>query len=98
MPKLDSFYWSDECEPHKKRTKEIIVQHPEIRKLIGKNPYTFFIILLCVGVQVTLAVLLSKASWWWVWPAAYFVPVILCLYVSTNVRITLFSKSAHSTQ
>jgi len=78
MPKLDSFYWSDECEPHKRRTKQIIVQHPEIRKLIGKNPYTFFIILLCVGVQVTLAVLLSKASWWWVWPAAYLIGAFAC--------------------
>ena len=78
MPKLECFYWSDECEPHKRRTKQIIVQHPEIRKLIGKNPYTFLIILLCVAVQVALAVLLSNASWWWVWPAAYLIGAFAC--------------------
>ena len=78
MPKLECFYWSDECEPHKRRTKQIIIQHPEIRKLIGKNPYTFLIILLCVAVQVALAVLLSNASWWWVWPAAYLIGAFAC--------------------
>lgn len=65
------FLWSDEAEPHKKRTKEIIAKHPEIRQLIGRNPYTFFIILLCVGIQLTLAFFLKSAPWWAVFLAAY---------------------------
>jgi hypothetical protein len=43
MSKPNSFRWSTESEPHKSRTKEIIHQHPEIRTLIGRNPYTFLI-------------------------------------------------------
>lgn len=72
------FVWSDEAEPHKKRTKEILKNHPEIRSLIGRNPYTILVIMLCVGVQVTLAYFLKEASWWWVFLAAYFVGAFAC--------------------
>lgn len=78
MPKFDSFRWSHDSEPHKQRTKEIIKQHPEIRQLIGKNPYTFLVILLCVGVQVTLAWVLKDQSWWWVLPASYLIGAFAC--------------------
>src|SRR4051794_28326807 len=54
MAKRTSFNWSDDHEPHKSRTKIIIKEHPEIRSLIGRNPYTFLVILLCVGVQMVL--------------------------------------------
>ncbi|MEJ7679283.1 MAG: hypothetical protein WKG06_15790 [Segetibacter sp.] len=57
-----NFRWSEESEPHKLRTKEIIKKHPEIRELIGRNPYTSLVILFCVGVQLTLAVLLKRCS------------------------------------
>ena len=73
-----SFKWSNESEPHKLRTKEIIAEHPEIRKLIGRNPYTIFVILLCVGVQVTGALLLKDAPWWMVFVGAYFVGAFAC--------------------
>lgn len=59
------FSWSNECEPHKLRTKEIITRHPEIRKLIGRNPYTFLIILSCVVVQSVIAYFLKDSSYWW---------------------------------
>lgn len=72
------FRWSDESEPHKKRTKEIIQKHPEIRQLIGRNPYTIFVILLCVGVQLSLAFLLKDVSWWWIFIAAYLVGAFAC--------------------
>lgn len=72
------FVWSDEAEPHKKRTKEILKNHPEIRSLIGRNPYTILVIMLCVGVQVTFAYFLKEASWWWVFLAAYFVGAFAC--------------------
>ncbi len=78
MPKFDSFRWSHDSEPHKQRTKEIIKQHPEIRQLIGKNPYTFLVILLCVGVQIALAWILKDQSWWWVLPASYLIGAFAC--------------------
>ena len=83
MTKRTSFNWSDDVQPHKQRTKSIIRQHPEIRTLIGRNPYTFLIILLCVGVQVGGAWLLSGVAWWWSLVAAYVVGAFAChtLYV-----------------
>ena len=50
-------------EPHRGRTREMLKQHPEMRQLIGKNPYSFLAILGVVGFQVGMAVLLSGQSW-----------------------------------
>jgi len=58
-------------EPHRVRTKEILKQVPEMRKLIGKNPYTFFAILGLVAFQIAGCVLVSNQSWWIVLGAAY---------------------------
>ncbi len=32
------FQYSDQPEPHKERTKQILKAHPEVRNLIGRNP------------------------------------------------------------
>lgn len=72
------FKWSDESEPHKKRTKEIITKHPEIRELIGRNPYTILVILLCVGVQIAMAYFLKDAPWWAVFVSAYLIGAFAC--------------------
>jgi sphingolipid 4-desaturase/C4-monooxygenase len=71
MPKPNSFRWSTESEPHKPRTKEIIHKHPEIRTLIGRNPWTFGVILLCVGFRIVLSYFLRDASWWVIFLVAY---------------------------
>lgn len=76
--KRNDFAWSDDCEPHKLRTKEIIVDHPEIRTLIGRNPYTFLIILFCVALQTVLAYVLRDSSWWLVLLIAYCVGAFAC--------------------
>jgi sphingolipid delta-4 desaturase len=76
--KRTSFNWSEIPEPHKARTKEMLKKHPELRQLIGRNPYTFLVILLCVGVQVALAILLKDVSWWWVLGAAYLIGAFSC--------------------
>ena len=91
MAKFDSFRWSHESEPHKQRTEEIIRKHPEIRQLIGKNPYTFFIILLCVSVQLVVAWLLKAQSWWWVFPAAYLIGAFAC-----HTLLVCIHESAHN--
>ncbi|MFY7898757.1 MAG: fatty acid desaturase [Chitinophagaceae bacterium] len=78
MKKMDSFVWSDACEPHKLRTKEIITEHPEIRNLIGRNPYTFLVILFCVSLQIVLAYYLQDKSWWFVFGAAYLIGAFAC--------------------
>ena len=72
MTKRKDFYYSDEREPHRARTKEILKDHPEVRHLIGKNPYTFFAILGLVSFMVVMAYVVKDSSWWIVFAAAYF--------------------------
>lgn len=69
--KNKAFSWSDECEPHKLRTKEIIQKHPGIRNFIGRNRVTFIIILFCVALQTMLAYWLKDVAWYWMLLAAY---------------------------
>jgi len=78
MDKKKCFNWSEQCEPHKLRTKEIISSHPEIRHLIGRNPYTIFVILLCVGIQIGMSWILYDESWWWILLCSYLIGAFAC--------------------
>jgi len=83
MANSEMFLFSPEIEPHKKRTKDILSAHPEVKQLIGKNPYTFFIIILVVLYQLTIAFLLRNEAWWVVLIFAYITGAFAnhCLYV-----------------
>ncbi len=80
---IKDFIYSDSPEPHRERTKEIIKQHPEVRKLIGRNPLSFIIILFVVALQITIAILLSSQPWWLALIVAYFLGAFAnhCLFV-----------------
>ncbi len=71
MGKSNEFIYSETQEPHRIRTKKILQEHPEMRKLIGKNPTTFFAIVGLVAFQVLMAWLLTTQPWWLVIIAAY---------------------------
>jgi sphingolipid delta-4 desaturase len=71
MARKTDFIYSGKQEPHRLRTRQILQQHPEVRKLIGKNKYTFFAILGLVAFQCILGWLVSAQSWWIVFGAAY---------------------------
>lgn len=73
MNKTTDFRFSPEPEPHRLRTKKIIAQHPEVRHLIGKNPYTGFAIVGLVGLMVLISYLVQDSSWWIVFGAAYLI-------------------------
>jgi len=73
MKQQHSFVYSDSSEPHRIRTKEILKQHPDIRKLIGKNPNTIFAILGLVALQIVLAWFVADKSWWIVLGVAYLI-------------------------
>jgi sphingolipid 4-desaturase/C4-monooxygenase len=73
MQKTKDFIYSDTSEPHRIRTRQILKQHPDVRKLIGKNPTTFFFIVLLVGLQIGGAWFLADKPWWAVFVAAYLV-------------------------
>lgn len=67
----DDFVFQDCCEPHRTRTKEILREHPEVRKLIGKNPATIYAIIGLVVFQICITWMVSAQSWWIVLGAAY---------------------------
>lgn len=67
----NDFVYSDSPEPHKARTKEILKSHPEVRELIGRNPFSFVLILLIVVAQLTIAIMLMNQPWWAVLLIAY---------------------------
>jgi len=69
----DDFRWTEDPNPHHVRVREIIKTHPEVRQLIGKNPYSVFIIIALVAFQVFTAYLLRNQSWWLIVPVAYVV-------------------------
>lgn len=69
--KRTDFIFSSNPEPHRIRTKLILKQHPQVRKLIGKNQFTFFIIVFLVAIQIALAIVLSTAPWLLIFLTAY---------------------------
>jgi sphingolipid delta-4 desaturase len=70
---VKEFLFSEETEPHKTRTKEILLKHPEIKQLIGKNPFSFIIIVLVVMLQLCIAFLLRQQPLWEILIAAYLI-------------------------
>lgn len=60
----NDFIYTDTEEPHKQRTKDILSAHPEIRNLMGRNPFSFVLIILVVSIQLGIAFLLREQQWW----------------------------------
>lgn len=69
--KNQDFLFSESREPHKDRTKEILKQYPQIRQLIGGNPYTFLFIIGIVALQIGVAIWVDSQPWWVLLLAAY---------------------------
>lgn len=67
----DDFQHSESAEPHGDRTRAIIAQHPEIRNLFGRNPYTLVFILGLVGAQLLIAYALRAQPLWQMLLVAY---------------------------
>lgn len=60
----EGFSYSPEAEPHKARTQAILREHPEVRKLIGRNPYSFLAIVALVALQIGAAAWVVGKPWW----------------------------------
>ncbi len=72
MPPRQDFTFSQEDEPHRQRTRQILARHPEIRNLLGrKNPMTIWVILLAVAAQIGVAWAIRDAHWVQVLAVAY---------------------------
>lgn len=82
---IPSFYTRAEDEPHKSRCREILKAHPEVTTLIGRNPWTFAILLAILGLQIGLAIFFghNNVHWAYVLLTAYCIGAFAnhCLYV-----------------
>jgi sphingolipid delta-4 desaturase len=100
-PLLQKFAFSATQEPHRDRTKELLGHHPELRGLIGKNPYTFFVILAGVAIQLGVGTLVRGSAWWVVVLAAFFVGAFashaLWVMIHECSHNLIFSKSYMNT-
>ena len=61
--KKNEFEWIYSDEPHTTRRREILKQHPEIKKLFGAEPLTFWIVLGITISQLWIASWIGESSW-----------------------------------
>ncbi len=87
----NDFLYSDLPEPHRARTKEILSKHPEVRKLIGRNPFSFLLIIFIVALQLTIAYFLSGQPWW----AALIVAFLVGAFANHALYV-LIHEAAHN--
>jgi len=90
MSKKD-FSYSDQPEPHKLRTREILKSHPEIRNLISRTEASFYYVLGIVALQIVVSILLSKQTWWHALIIAYFIGAF-----ANHTLFVLIHECAHN--
>ena len=83
---LDDFIHSDARQPHAARAQAILAAHPEVRTLIGRNPWTAAILAFVFVLQVSIAAFMGRLGlghWWLALIVAYAVGAFAnhCLYV-----------------
>jgi sphingolipid delta-4 desaturase len=63
----DDFHQSEVNQPHPERSRFIMKRHPEIAQLMGRNPFTFAILLFVVGLQISIAIFMGSMgiAYWW---------------------------------
>jgi sphingolipid delta-4 desaturase len=69
----DAFVLTDRPNPHVKRGKAIIKQHPEIRRHFAPYPPSAAYIAAIVALQLGIAYRLRAAGWFWVILSAYLI-------------------------
>ena len=70
-PYTKDYLYSTNEEPHIQRTKDILRDHPEIKKLMGRNINSFYYAVGIVAFQFLVAFFLRSQPWWVVLIAAY---------------------------
>ncbi len=61
---MKEFYFSEEREPHHGRRKEILSEHPEVRKLFLKDSSLAPKLIFAVSLQLCIAACASSFPWW----------------------------------
>lgn len=62
-PDTNDFLWTLNEEPHRTRRMAILKAHPEVRKLMGREPITKYVALGVVTLQISVSVLLTHLGW-----------------------------------
>ncbi len=70
MDREDFIYSTQPCA-HRARARQILADHPDVRKLIGKCPEGFAAILAILAAQFGIAFYLADKPWWMILGAAY---------------------------
>jgi sphingolipid delta-4 desaturase len=71
-----SYFTSTKDHPHPARSRAILKAHPEVRQLMGRNPWTALLLAALVALQVGLGIgfsYLGPDFWWLALIAAYFI-------------------------
>ena len=68
---VSDFRHSERPEPHHGRTRAILAAHPDVRELVGRNPWSAAIVAGVLLLQVSLAAAVSGAPWWVVFALAW---------------------------
>ncbi len=88
---VKDFQYSDSPEPHRERTKTLMKNHPEARGLIGRNPYSFLLVLGIVAFQILAAFSLRDQPWWAALIVAYLVGAF-----ANHALFVLIHEAAHN--
>lgn len=84
----ETFFVRATDEPHAARTKAILKAHPEVRALIGRNPWTAAVLALHVLAQTAIAAAFGVAGldWWW---AALIVAWAVGAFLNHNLYVVV---------
>lgn len=89
MPETD-FRYSALPDPHKERAKAILRDHPEIRGLFGRNPYSFLVIVSVVCLQLAIASAVREQPIWLIAIAAWCVGAF-----ASHAMYVMIHEAAH---
>ncbi|ELU12872.1 hypothetical protein CAPTEDRAFT_173907 [Capitella teleta] len=65
------YEWVYTEEPHKTRRKQILAKHPEVQKLMGKDPQLKFAVVFMVLAQIITAFFMRDAGWFTIFMLGY---------------------------
>ena len=91
------FTYTDAVNEHFQRRRDILARHPEVRRLIAKNPWTAAWVVALVAAQFAIAAFIGETPWWVLLIASYVVGAVInhALYVLMHecTHDTVFEKS-----
>lgn len=101
---LNDFIWVMNDEPHSSRRKEMLKKHPEVKKLMGHEPLTKYIVTALLCLQLGMAYHLREDALWGgtfkFWLCAYVVGgtvsqalFLACHEISHNLAFRKFSHN-----